>query len=157
MKGYKAYPLIAEVDAKPNKRLLVRFRNGVTKLYDCKRILALPAFEPLLESDALFRHAHADKHGYGVIWNDELDLAESEVWIGGRVVREEPVAYGSGAGEKAARTSRTKRKGRARKPEDRKAPHVRMDKVLPVEYAVDSETSARLAVREKPKRGYRTR
>ena len=48
MKGDKAYPLIAEVEAKSNKRLLVRFRNGVTKLYDCKRILALPAFEMMM-------------------------------------------------------------------------------------------------------------
>ena len=97
MKGYKAYPLIVKVEAKSNKRLLVRFRNGVTKLYDCKRILALPAFESLRRDDALFRRAHADTHGYGVIWNDELDLAESEIWIGGHVIREKAEAYGSGA------------------------------------------------------------
>ena len=115
MKGDKAYPLIAEVEAKSNKRLLVRFRNGVTKLYDCKRILALPAFESLRDDDALFRRAHADTHGYGVIWNDELDLAESELWIGGHVIREKPEPYGSGAGKQAARESVTpKRKRRSR-------------------------------------------
>ena len=47
MKGCKAYPLIAQVKAQPDKRLLVRFRNGVAKLYDCRRILKLPAFKPL--------------------------------------------------------------------------------------------------------------
>jgi hypothetical protein len=24
-----------------------------------------------------------DKHGYGIVWNDELDLSESEFWING--------------------------------------------------------------------------
>jgi hypothetical protein len=24
-----------------------------------------------------------DKHGYGIAWNDELDLSESELWING--------------------------------------------------------------------------
>ena len=123
MRSYKAYPLIAEVEAQPNKRLLVRFRNGVTKLYDCERVLNLPAFEPLRNDEVLFRRAHADKHGYGVIWNDELDLAESEVWIGGHVVREKPGAYGSAVGKKVARTSgATKRKRRDRTTTGRKAP-----------------------------------
>jgi len=103
MKTYKAYPLIAEVKAQPDKQLLVRFQNGVTKMYDCKRILNFPAFEPLRNNEALFRRAHAEKHGYAVIWNDELDVAESEVWISGHVVREKPSAYGSGAKKKAVR------------------------------------------------------
>ena len=123
MKSYKAYPLIAEVEAQPNKRLLVRFRNGVTKLYDCKTILNLPAFEPLRNDEVLFRRAHADKHGYGGIWNDELELAESEVWGGGHVVREKREAYGGAVDKKAARTSgATKRKRRDRTTADRKAP-----------------------------------
>lgn len=100
MSDCPAYPLIAEVAAKPGKQLLVRFRNGVTKLYDCKRILSLPAFEPLRDDDVLFRRARADKHGYGVIWNDELDLAESEVWIGGKVVRERRGNYGNSTKQK---------------------------------------------------------
>jgi hypothetical protein len=93
-------PLIAEVAAKPGKRLLVRFRNGVSKLYDCERILGHPAFEPLRDNAVLFRRVRADKHGYGVIWNDDLDLAESELWIGGKVVRERPEVYGKRAKRK---------------------------------------------------------
>ena len=63
----RKYPLISEVVTKPNKRLLVRFRNGVTKLYDCRRILSLAAFKPLRNNAALFQLAHADKHGYGIV------------------------------------------------------------------------------------------
>ena len=118
MKEYKAYPLIADVKAEPDKRLKVRFRNGVTKVYDCKKILALPAFESLRNDEALFRRARADKHGYGVIWSDELDLAESEVWIGGRVVREKPESYGSGTEKQTAKKSDLKRRNRRDKAED---------------------------------------
>jgi hypothetical protein len=103
MKSDKAYPRIANVETQSDKRLLVRFRNGVTKLYDCKRILNLPAFEQLRSDEALFRRARADKHGYGVVWNDELDLAESEVWIGGHAVREKPEPYGTSMGNKTAK------------------------------------------------------
>ena len=113
MKGYRTYPLITQVNAQPDKRLLVRFCNGVTKLYDCKRILELPAFASLRRDDTMFRRAHADKHGYGVIWNDELDLAESEIWIRGRVVREEPETYGRGPEKKTAGATKRKRRDRA--------------------------------------------
>ena len=89
MKGHKVYPKIAEVTALPKRQLLVRFRNGVTKLYDCKRLLKNSVFAPLRTDDALFKLAHAEPHVSAVIWNDELDVAESEVWIGGKTVRRE--------------------------------------------------------------------
>ena len=65
-----------------DKRLLVGFRNGVTKVYDCAGLLAEEPFEPLA-ADTLFRSVQVDPHGYGVVWNDEIDLAESELWING--------------------------------------------------------------------------
>ena len=39
-------------------------------------------FKPLL-NDALFRSVKADRHGYGIIQSDEIDLSESELWING--------------------------------------------------------------------------
>lgn len=76
------YPRIKKVEARPGKRLLVEFENGVQKVYDCTPLLEEDVFRPL-QDDALFRCAHADPHGYGVIWNDDIDLAESEIWING--------------------------------------------------------------------------
>ena len=78
------YPKIRQVKPKPGKTLLVEFVNGVRKAYDCKPLLKSEAFRPL-EDEALFRRARADSHGYGVIWTDEIDLAESEVWINGQI------------------------------------------------------------------------
>lgn len=76
------YPKIIGVESTQGKKLLVTFSNGIKKLYDCSPLLNSDTFSPLL-SDALFNAVHLDKHGYGVIWTDELDLSESELWING--------------------------------------------------------------------------
>jgi hypothetical protein len=34
-------------------------------------------------NNVLFNSVKADKHGYGVIWSDDLDLSESELWLHG--------------------------------------------------------------------------
>ena len=78
-----AYPRIRSVKTRPGKTLLVTFENGDKKVYDCTPLLRTDAFRPL-QDEAIFRCAHADSHGYGVIWNDDIDLAESEIWINGR-------------------------------------------------------------------------
>jgi hypothetical protein len=84
MMNVTKYPRIKTVKPQPEKRLLVEFENGVTKIYDCGPLLQHEIFRPL-HDDALFHCAHADSHGYGVIWNDDIDLAESEVWINGQI------------------------------------------------------------------------
>ena len=37
----------------------------------------------------MFRRVRADDHGYAVVWTDEIDLAESELWINGAPVADE--------------------------------------------------------------------
>jgi len=78
------YPKIRNVTPSADKKLLVEFETGVRKTYDCTPLLNLPVFRPL-QDEEFFRCAHADRAGYGVIWNDEIDLAESEIWENGRV------------------------------------------------------------------------
>ncbi len=83
----KGYPKIRSVEPRPDKFIRVTFDNGVKKDYDCRPLLQSKAFQPL-QDDAIFRCAHADPHGYGVIWNEEIDLAESEIWLHGRSVEQ---------------------------------------------------------------------
>jgi len=78
----ETYPRISSATPLSGKRLLVAFRNGVSKIYDCTPLLRHDVFRPL-EDEALFRCAHADAHGHGVTWNDQIDLAESEIWLHG--------------------------------------------------------------------------
>ncbi len=83
MSAGEHYPRIESVLPLGGRRLLVAFANGVTKVYDCTPLLAYAPFKPLAD-DPLFRCVKADPHGYGVVWNDDIDLAEAELWENGR-------------------------------------------------------------------------
>ncbi len=63
----------------------VTFQNAVEEDYDCRSLLQSETFRPL-QDDAIYRCAHADPHRYGVIWNDEIDLAEPEIRLHGQDV-----------------------------------------------------------------------
>ena len=87
MRTATKYPRIQSVTPQCGKTLLVTFENGVRKVYDCGHLLQRDVFRSL-QDDAVFRCAHADSHGYGVVWNDDIDLAESEIWINGRTAEQ---------------------------------------------------------------------
>jgi len=78
----ESYQKIKHVEPLAGKRLLVTFDNNTEKIYDCSLLLKEETFKPLM-NDALFRSVKADRHGYGIIWTDEIDLSESELWING--------------------------------------------------------------------------
>ena len=78
----KKYPKILIVESRSGKQPLVTFKNRIKQIYDCSPLLEHHNFKPLL-SDALFNSVQVDQHGYGIVWNDELDLSESELWING--------------------------------------------------------------------------
>lgn len=65
-------------------RLSVQFAEGVTKIYDVKPLFErLPEFKRFLLNPELFGNAVADAGGYGVVWDDELDLSCDELWQNG--------------------------------------------------------------------------
>ena len=72
-------PKILSVQALENKKLLVKFDNGVERIYDCTPLLSLDMFE-LLKNDAFFKAVKVDAGGYGISWNDDADLSEYELW-----------------------------------------------------------------------------
>ena len=87
MQTQVTYPRVQAVQALPAKKLLVTFSTGETRVYDCQPLLREEPFRPLAD-EALFQQARPDQHGYGVIWSDSIDLAESELWANGQ--RAEP-------------------------------------------------------------------
>lgn len=88
METDNAYPRVKAVRPLADKKLRVTFDNGVTKVYDCAPLLDSEVFAPLW-NEVLFRRVRAEDHGYAVIWNDEIDLAESELWLNGTPVAAE--------------------------------------------------------------------
>lgn len=83
--SYTPYPRITEATALPGHQLRVRFNNGETRCYDFRPHLALDAFH-LLRNEAFFRAVRVDAGGFGLSWNDDMDIAASELWINGRSV-----------------------------------------------------------------------
>lgn len=75
-------PRIVSVQPREEKELLVKFENGVEKIYDCKQILHIDAFQ-LLHNEAFFMAVKVDQGGYGISWNDDIDLSEYELWTNG--------------------------------------------------------------------------
>ncbi len=75
-------PQIASVHPQEHKKLLVKFINGVEKIYDCAQILQLDTFQHL-HNEAFFKAVKVDPGGYGISWNDSVDLSEYELWTNG--------------------------------------------------------------------------
>ena len=75
-------PTILSVQVQEHKKLLVKFINGFEKVYDCAQLLNMEMFQ-LLKNDAFFKLVKVDAGGYGISWNDEIDLNEYELWTNG--------------------------------------------------------------------------
>lgn len=68
-------------------RLIIHFRDGATKRYDVKPLFKKwPAFNRL-KKNGLFYDVVVDIGGYGVVWNDEIDLSCDELWGNGELIR----------------------------------------------------------------------
>lgn len=78
---------VKAVNALPDFRLSVQFAEGVTKIYDVKPLFQKwRAFKSLQIDTMLFSKVKVDKGGYGIIWNDDLDLSCEELFEYGETV-----------------------------------------------------------------------
>jgi hypothetical protein len=79
---------VKAVNALPDFLLSVQFSEGVTKLYDVKPLLKKwAAFRPLLNNTELFYGVAVDIGGYGIVWNDDIDLSCDELYENGETVK----------------------------------------------------------------------
>ena len=78
---------IKNVAALPDYRLSVQFSEGVTTIYDVKPLFEKrPVFAALKDDVRTFYSVSVDIGGYGIVWNDELDLSCDELWEHGTQV-----------------------------------------------------------------------
>lgn len=64
-----------------NHILLVTFQNGMIKKYHLESLFSVfPQFNVLKMDEELYRSVNVDIGGYGISWNDELDLDAEELW-----------------------------------------------------------------------------
>lgn len=65
-------------------RLSVLFQNGVEKEYDIHNLYSvLPQFKKFETNSNLFIQVQVDVGGYGISWNDNLDLDAEDIWDNG--------------------------------------------------------------------------
>lgn len=73
-------------DVKPLEKynLLVTFTNGEIKNYDVKPLFdKWEVFKDLVSINGLFQQVKVDDGGYGISWNDDIDLSCNELYYNG--------------------------------------------------------------------------
>lgn len=73
-------PKILKIQPLDDLNLLVTFDNNTVKTFDVKPYLKdFEAFKPLT-NEKLFRQAKVDVGGFGIVWNDDIDIDRYDVW-----------------------------------------------------------------------------
>lgn len=78
------YPKIYKAEAISDRILRVIFTNQDVRDYDITPLLDKPMFAPLRQP-VFFKSFNLEPGGYGIVWNDEVDLSEYELWKNGTV------------------------------------------------------------------------
>ena len=67
--------------------LEAEFTGGELRHYDCKLLIdEIPAFRMMVQDPEIFLHPQVASGCYGVVWNEDLDVASEEIWDNGKVV-----------------------------------------------------------------------
>ena len=85
--GTVMFHKVKDVTPMPKMRLLVQFANGTTKTYDLAPLLEKFEIFKQLQDESFFPLVEVDTGGYGVIWNDDIDLSCDELWENGVEVK----------------------------------------------------------------------
>ena len=75
---------VVNVKALDNFKLQVGFEDATVKIYDVSPLFNRWQAFKLLQSDVeLFASVKVDTGGYGISWNDDIDLSCNELWENG--------------------------------------------------------------------------
>lgn len=75
---------VKEVHPLPSYTLLVQFASGERKQYNVALLFEKwDIFKTLESVKGLFEQVKIDAGGYGVSWNDDIDLSYNELWENG--------------------------------------------------------------------------
>ncbi len=81
------YPRISKAKAINDRTLMIEFTNQEIKKYDIGYLLENPMFAPLSQP-SFFKNFKIEEGGYGIVWNEDIDLSEYELWHNGVTVVE---------------------------------------------------------------------
>lgn len=80
-------PRIKSIKPCSEYKLLIEFTNGVEKEYDMNNLIETNKMYFPLKDIVLFNSVVVDGGGYGVSWNDDIDMSEYELWANGVFIR----------------------------------------------------------------------
>ncbi len=70
-----------------NYCLLITFCEGVSKIYDVKPLFDKWEIFKKLKESHLFYDVTVDQGGYGISWNDDIDLSCDELFFNGKEIK----------------------------------------------------------------------
>ena len=86
MDGF-VFHLIRSLSTTSDMMLIAQFDDGTIRKYDAKKLQVKHAAFMAFENDkVLFSKAKVDAGGFGVVWNENLDLSANEIWTNGEPI-----------------------------------------------------------------------
>jgi len=79
------YPKVKSALAVDNHILVVEFDNHQKKKYDITPLLSREMFSPL-NNPTFFKTVRVEQGGYAVVWNENIDISEYELWSRGQAI-----------------------------------------------------------------------
>ena len=76
-------PIMTKVEPMDDMSLIVYFDGGVVKKYDIKQLFTEIAIFKKLKDKELFERVKVDIGGFGLVWNEDIDLSRDEIWYNG--------------------------------------------------------------------------
>ena len=77
---------IKKVLAKENLIIEVEFDDKTRKIYDVKKVINKWSIFENLKDEELFKKVKIDVGGYGISWNEDIDLSCEEIWQNGEKI-----------------------------------------------------------------------
>jgi hypothetical protein len=85
--GVIMFHTVEAVKAMPEFHLHVLFRTGKEKIYDTRRMIERhEPFQAFQLTYGLFEQVKIVKGGYGIYWNDEIDISCNELYVNGKQI-----------------------------------------------------------------------
>ena len=85
------YPRIHKAEAIDDMTLIIEFTNQEVRKYDIRPLLETPMFA-LLRQPAFFKNFKIEPDGYAIVWNEEIDISEYELWKNGVILESKDLA-----------------------------------------------------------------
>lgn len=77
---------IKNVTALPDYKISIQFSEGITKIYNVKKLIEKNPMFKNLKNEELFYNVEVDVGGYGIIWNDDIDISCDELYEKGETI-----------------------------------------------------------------------